>query len=252
MDGTEVVLSCTVQGQPQPEVSWFHNDKNIDGSEDFVINYDRSSGKVDLVIVDCLPDDQGVFKCMATNVVGQAVTTARLNVQPKEEPLIEAMVQQQARMAPPPGDQAIQRDMGVTEDLTVTEKETKVIKKVVKRTSGQPPRFTKPIQPCVVREGDTCMFTAIVQGAPQPEITWLKDKVELSPGPRHIMQFDPETGQCSLTIKDALPEDVGVYSCRGTNVAGKATCTANVVVVREYLPLFSFLSRNFFLHFCKE
>ena len=57
-DGREVTLSCVVTGTPTPEVSWFHNHKNIDASEDFVINYDRTTGRVELVIVDCLPDDQ--------------------------------------------------------------------------------------------------------------------------------------------------------------------------------------------------
>ena len=60
---------------------------------------------------------------------------------------------------------------------TSSSKDVRVIKKVVKRTSGQPPRFTKPIQPQVCREGDTAIFSAIVTGAPQPEIVWLKDKV---------------------------------------------------------------------------
>ena len=45
-DGTEVVLTCTVTGSPKPEISWYHNDKNIDRSEDFVINYDQNTGKV--------------------------------------------------------------------------------------------------------------------------------------------------------------------------------------------------------------
>jgi hypothetical protein len=45
------------------------------------------------------------------------------------------------------------------------------------------------------------------------------------------MEFDQDAGVCTFTIKDAKPEDVGVYSCRATNLAGRATCTANVVVV---------------------
>lgn len=241
-DGTEVVLSCTVQGTPKPDVSWFHNDKNIDTSEDFVINFDPTMGKVDLVIVDCLPDDQGIFKCVATNDLGQAVTTARLTVQPKDDQLIQPMEHEPVRSGPPPHDQRLEEGMDITEDLNVTQKEIKVIKKVVKRTSGQPPRFSKPIQPCVVREGEACTFTAIVQGAPQPEINWLKDKVDFPAGPRFIMQFDRDAGLCSLTIKDAQPEDVGVYSCRASNLAGKATCTANVVVVRKY-P-YTFISFN--------
>ena len=74
-----------------------------------------------------------------------------------------------------------------TEVVTATEKmttaattaKTTVIKKTVKRQSGQPPRFVKPIQPQVVREGESAEFIAGVTGAPLPDITWLKDKVEV-------------------------------------------------------------------------
>jgi len=122
----------------------------------------------------------------------------------------------------------------------LTRQVTTVVQKVVKRTSGQPPKFVRPIQPCVVREGDSCEFTAAVSGVPVPEISWLKDKVDLVlvPG-HHVASFNPETGECSLVINQAQPADVGVYSCRATNVAGRATCTANVVVVRKTI-LFGF------------
>lgn len=69
-DGTEVVLNCTVKGQPAPEVTWYHNHKCIDNSEDFVINYNKDTGRVELVIVDCLPDDHGRFRCIARNQAG--------------------------------------------------------------------------------------------------------------------------------------------------------------------------------------
>lgn len=61
-DGREVTMSCVVAGSPAPEVTWYHNHECIDRSEDFVITYDRTTGKVDLVIVDCLPDDHGRFR----------------------------------------------------------------------------------------------------------------------------------------------------------------------------------------------
>ncbi|ESO04844.1 hypothetical protein HELRODRAFT_78542 [Helobdella robusta] len=103
----------------------------------------------------------------------------------------------------------------------------------VKRTSGQPPRFIQPIQPCIVRPGESCQFLARVSGVPQPEIVWLKDKLDLPLTYRHVASFDSATGSCVLKIIDVRPEDVGVYSCRASNLAGKATCTANVVVAME-------------------
>ena len=221
IDGTEVTLSCIVKGRPVPDVSWFHNDKNIDDSDDFVITYNRPTGRTDLVIVDCLPDDQGIFKCVAKNNAGQTVTQCKLTV------TSEVKVSELTT-----------HDMSVTDSMSASEAEVTIVKRVVKRLSGQPPRFATPIQPQVVRDNETVRFNAVVNGAPVPEITWLKDKVELKPSDRHHMAFDRDTLACSLTIINASPSDVGVYSCRANNPAGKATCTANVVVVRKYPRVF--------------
>lgn len=217
-----------------PEISWFHNHRCIDKSEDFVITYDQQTGRIDLVIVDCLPDDQGRFRCIAKNAGGQAITECTLTVKPAPKPagpLVEPSKDVKVTIQ----HQDVTKDtLDIEEQKTVTEKEVTVIKKIVKRTSGQPPRFTSPIQPCVVREGDSCTFTAVVTGAPQPEIAWLKDKVDLIFTGRHRTTFDKDTGTCTLTITIAEPSDVGVYSCRASNIAGRATCTANVVVVRKF------------------
>ena len=257
-DGKEVIFNCQVTGVPSPDIFWFHNDKSIDKSEDFVINYERKTGKIELVIVDCLPDDSGFFKCIARNNAGEDITAAELTVNPAPKPMVveEPMVMPEvAQQAESKVKKEVQQTAVVEtvrkesvesiSSSTSSSKDVRVIKKVVKRTSGQPPRFTKPIQPQVVREADTAMFTAIVSGAPQPEIVWLKDKVEMKPSDRLIMEFEPNTGMCSLRILNAQAPDVGVYSCRAQNAAGRATCTANVVVVRKY----TFLSSLFlFLH----
>lgn len=240
-DGKEVVLTCVVHGQPKPDISWYHNGNNIDKSDDFVINYDKQTGKIDLVIVDCLPDDQGKFRCVATNPAGQATTECTLSVGPPPTEVIEMQIAPEVKVTPKEVvPEEVTRKLSVESGSSRASSDSiKVIKKVVKRTSGTPPKFMKPIQPCVVREGDTCTFTATVTGAPQPEIAWLKDKADLPPNERYVMEFDQDSGICKLSIKDAKPEDVGVYSCRATNLAGRATCTANVVVVRKYWLLFS-------------
>lgn len=85
-----------------------------------------------------------------------------------------------------------------------------------------------------MREGDNCVFMGVVHAAPSPTIVWLKDQKEIQPSDRVHMAFDADTMTTSLTILKCTPEDVGVYSCRAMNPAGKATCTANAVVVRKY------------------
>ena len=103
-DGEEVVLTCKVTGRPMPELSWFHNDKCIDACEDFVINYNRQTGQCDCVIVECLPDDHGMFKCVAKNSGGQAITTGMLAVRSKEGIMVDQIKPQQSqrvRAGPP-------------------------------------------------------------------------------------------------------------------------------------------------------
>lgn len=176
MDGKEVVFNCVVKGNPMPDIFWFHNDKNIDKNEDFVINYDRSNGKIELVIVDCLPEDAGVFKCVARNPSGQDVTQATLGVTPVREEMMDADVIPQTQTVPQQpaskakliiqkGEKEIIRSAVESEvDRTLHQKDVKVIKRIVKKQSGQPPKFTKPIQPQVVKEGEAAVFTAVVSG----------------------------------------------------------------------------------------
>lgn len=237
-DGAEVILTCTVTGKPLPQISWFHNNKCIDKSEDFVISFNKDTGKSDCVIVECLPDDEGTFKCVARNSSGTAVTSGKLTIGSGAEPMavdeaaVEVETQRETKMTR-------KQELEITgENIlhgeTVTHKEVKVVKKVVKKESGEPPRFSQPIQPQVVKQGEDGKFIATVSGAPTPTIEWLKDKQLLAPSERIIVDFDAKTMTCSLRLLATTQEDVGVYSCRASNTAGRATCTANVVVVRKY------------------
>lgn len=272
-DGEEVILTCTVTGRPKPQVNWYHNDKCIDKSEDFVISYDIEAGKADCMIVECLPDDQGSFKCIATNEAGQAVTECNLTIypappkkktQPKPKPQpVQEMIMPEiiavAHAAVP-----TEKEVKITkkEELivegearldteTVLKTDVKTVRKIVKKASGEPPRFFKPMQPQVVKEGETAQFVASVNGAPTPDIAWLKDKKEFGPTDRIKMEFDNKLNICRLTMTNCTQDDIGVYSCRATNTAGRATCTANIVVVRKYHPKAA-IPRHTILTCCKH
>ena len=123
--------------------------------------------------------------------------------------------------------------------MVVEQAPTKVIEVA---SPGQAPKFMRPIQPCIVVEGQTCTFSAVVSGDPQPEFTWLKEKVDLKMTESHSTTFDPATKTCSLIIVKCQQADTGVYSCKASNTAGSATCTANVVVTRKYITETGFQS----------
>lgn len=75
-------LNCTVKGNPLPTVQWFKNDVNIDNSPDYVITY--NNGEAVLKFEEVFLEDKATYTCKATNKLGQASTSAFLDVEREE------------------------------------------------------------------------------------------------------------------------------------------------------------------------
>ena len=77
----------------------------------------------------------------------------------------------------------------------------------------------------LIREGDTVTLTCkIIQGQPQPQITWLKNN--LSEG--HNM---------SLSFHKITEKDTGLYTCEAKNPGGIYTENINISVKGKLLSL---------------
>ncbi|GFO24775.1 myosin light chain kinase, smooth muscle [Plakobranchus ocellatus] len=87
-------MTCRVSGTPMPSVSFFHDSKNIDEDEEFVISYNPETGEVTLIIVEVFPEDQGQYICVAENPAGHATTSAYLSVLETKETTMELEVDQ--------------------------------------------------------------------------------------------------------------------------------------------------------------
>nr|XP_029725941.1 muscle M-line assembly protein unc-89-like isoform X7 [Aedes albopictus] len=84
-EGQPFQYRCTVQGNPQPvEVHWFKNDTCVDGSPDYRISYDPSTGETSLSFEQVFLEDQARYACRASNECGSDETTAQLAVEPLE------------------------------------------------------------------------------------------------------------------------------------------------------------------------
>lgn len=70
---------CTVTGNPLPTVQWFKNDLCIDNLKDYCISY--NNGDAVLRFEEVFLEDQAVFTCKATNMVGSVQCSAGLSVQ---------------------------------------------------------------------------------------------------------------------------------------------------------------------------
>ena len=94
-DGQELQITCKVTGQPAPNLMWFHDSKNIDDDEEFVISYNPDTGDIKLIIVEVFPEDQGQYICIAQNPAGQATTSGFLTVIETEELEMEVFEEHQ-------------------------------------------------------------------------------------------------------------------------------------------------------------
>lgn len=78
-EGGSFEFCCTVTGNPLPTVQWFKNDTCVDNVKDYCISY--NNGEAVLRFEEVFLEDQAVFTCKATNMVGTAQCSAGLSVQ---------------------------------------------------------------------------------------------------------------------------------------------------------------------------
>jgi hypothetical protein len=85
-DGETLVLECSVNGDPDPQITWSKNGKKISSSE--IIDLKYRSGNATLKINEVFPEDEGEYTCTATNSVGSTDSKCKLTVKRKQNKLI--------------------------------------------------------------------------------------------------------------------------------------------------------------------
>lgn len=77
-DGESLTLTCSVRGDPDPQIVWSKNGKSLSSSEILDLKY--KNGTATLTINEIFPEDEGVYVCTATNSIGSVDTTCKLTV----------------------------------------------------------------------------------------------------------------------------------------------------------------------------
>jgi len=67
--GQTVTLPCVVQGEPSPEISWFHNGRPVRVEDGGVLRIQRATLA-----------DQGTYRCVAKNDAGEDTLEIKLEV----------------------------------------------------------------------------------------------------------------------------------------------------------------------------
>ena len=95
---------------------------------------------------------------------------------------------------------------------------------------GQKPTFIHPIENCSVPHGEVARFHACVSGVPKTAISWFHNQKPIRPTTNTVFHFDELTNTATLIIVDTFSEHAGQYTCKATNSAGAAVCTATLEV----------------------
>ncbi|GIY77540.1 titin [Caerostris extrusa] len=77
--GKKTTLECIIKGIPEPEVTWYHNEKAIDVSTGYYV-IKREKNRSILIILKVTKETEGTYTCKAVNESGEAITTAYLYV----------------------------------------------------------------------------------------------------------------------------------------------------------------------------
>ncbi|XP_045143443.1 myosin light chain kinase, smooth muscle isoform X2 [Echinops telfairi] len=189
VEGQDLVLQCSVLGTPVPQITWLLNERPIQYAHSTC-----QAGVAKLHIQDALPEDRGIYTCLAENALGQASCSARVTVHEKKS--------DRKRECPLP------------------------------MASSQPvaPIFLQGLSDLHVMDGSQVTMTVQVSGQPPPEVIWLHNGKEIQES--EDFHFEQQGTRHSLCIQEVFPEDTGTYTCEAWNSAGEVRTQA-VLTVQE-------------------
>ncbi|XP_046833268.1 uncharacterized protein LOC124430549 isoform X7 [Vespa crabro] len=96
------------------------------------------------------------------------------------------------------------------------------------------PRFVSPLTGMIVDQGADVVVEGIVDGYPQPNISWSKNGQELQP--KDGAKTSYAHNHVRLELKNVNVKNAGRYTCTASNECGSASSTADLVVKKTIFP----------------
>uniref|UniRef100_M3ZDA5 Cell adhesion molecule-related/down-regulated by oncogenes n=1 Tax=Xiphophorus maculatus TaxID=8083 RepID=M3ZDA5_XIPMA len=238
MLGQTVALPCVVQGEPRPEISWFHNGRPV-----------GNKNSAPLRIHPVALADQGTYQCVAKNGAGQETLEITLEILPGDA-ILEKVVNSKVVIScsphprvrwfkngleihPEQSEYSVARD-GALVISAASASHSGDFKCVATNEAGSVERKTrlKVNPPEIQDDGQPLNLTVTLRqpltlgcdafGIPSPLITWTK-QVD-NPG------VYLQNGNRLLRIYRVQHEHAGQFACTAQNSAGEAKRQYNIVV----------------------
>lgn len=222
--GSNTSFTLNVQAKPEPEITWFHNGKELQQSHKYHMT--NISGVLTLHIINCVTADSGTYRVVCKNAKGETSDYATLDVAGAEYAAVSSL---QKDEEPPSSylpemtraevyhvSSKTSASVSVKESTTLVEFSTVVEKQTEK--PGDPAKIVNKPQSLTVNEGDLARFHCDVDGDPAPSITWLHDGAIIASSARHHIFSSQFNSQ--LEISAVQVADEGSYMVLVENAAG--------------------------------
>ena len=92
--------------------------------------------------------------------------------------------------------------------------------------------FLQPLRDQIAKEGQRVELEVTFQGRPEPIIKWFHEETEIVTSAEFEITYSSE--RTTLTIKEAILDDSGKYTCVLTNAVGSAKSEAKVDVGKSF------------------
>jgi titin len=229
-------------GDPNLTVQWYRNEKLVEDSSRIKKTHDF--GYVALDIAGVRDEDQGVYMARAKNLLGEAVTTAKLQIQCELEIdyLLGGRLTRCVDVL-----HLIVVDLCIASTAIDTESQhpegLKKIQELEQKPQGlsrlpdkvfEKPVFTSSLTgPSELYEGQHAHFECRVIPIGDSTLTyeWYCNGIELKMGSRFTSRAD--FGLVTLDINSVIPEDSGIYSIKVKNSAGEAVNSQTMKVLAK-------------------
>ena len=219
VEGDAFKFEVNVVGSPTPDIKWYNEeDEEIPKAGHLQCLPDGT-----LLIDKTTLEDEGLYKCIATNSFGQVSCSVELLVDEMPNAMDTSKITDDV--------DKVDKIISVVED-TLVESEVPVEGVLsAPKVPTNPPIFAKQLQDLCIKEGDSACFEVRVTGAPKPKVLWLTDGENILGNEETVLETDGDTYR--LVLKNVVSDDEGEYSCSARNDAGEVECTAKLSVVRK-------------------
>ncbi|XP_059054547.1 protogenin-like [Achroia grisella] len=267
--GQPVVFTCNISSGPSAMITWMKNEEllpdNISRRSLFLPNQ--------LLITDVTEEDEGVYRCLATNPLLNKTRTSRpawLRVENIRSPLAASFlpVHYESNIVVTRGSTIVlpcpvlgwprPKINWLKGVQTMLESNTQVLvlrdierrhegkyKCIVEGTDlekifniivGEAVNITIPPTPKEVVRATTVRFNCTTTGHPKPTITWFRDGKPLLMGGRYNQRLSPKDNRVELVVGGVTSDDAGIYQCFASNAVSAASMWAALRVTGEGAP----------------